>query len=191
MSPQKIGLVTASAICSINIWTGAPLFAVWVGSKVQGNLNSLSMTAVFSVILVLAALVLLLAWALTWINAKYDDLTRRHPEARHLARLRSLRDEREVDTRQKFGISLVERVLVVSVVACVLAFEVWFSSSPDRRCPLALLTDQLLASKPPGCRSSSSDQKRACRREQRDADAHTGGAPCGAPPVLVCADRCA
>ena len=62
---------------------GAPLFAVWVGSKIQGNLNNLSMTAVFSVILVLAALVFLLAWALTWLNARYDDLTGRHPEARH------------------------------------------------------------------------------------------------------------
>ena len=62
-----------------------------------GNLNSLSMTAVFSVIVVLTALVFLLAWALTWINAKYDDLTRRHPEARHTSPwLRSLRDEREV-----------------------------------------------------------------------------------------------
>ena len=76
---KKIGLVAASALCSINIWTGAPLFAVWVGSKVQGDLNNLSMTAVFSVVVVLAVLVYLLTWALTWINAKYDDLIGRHP----------------------------------------------------------------------------------------------------------------
>jgi hypothetical protein len=127
MALKKIGLVTASAICSVNLWTGAPLFAIWVGSKVQGNLNNLSMTAAFSVIVVLAALVFLLAWALTWINAKYDDLTGRHPAARHTSPwLRSMRDEREEDVRHKFGISLVERVVVVSVVACVLAFEVWF-----------------------------------------------------------------
>src|SRR4029450_7928359 len=61
MALKKIGLVAASAICSINLWTGAPLFAVWVGSKVQGNLNNLSMTAVFSAIVVLAALAFLLA----------------------------------------------------------------------------------------------------------------------------------
>jgi hypothetical protein len=54
------------------------------------------MTAVFSVIGVLAALVFLLARALTWINAKYDDLTGRHTEARHTSPwLRSMRDERE------------------------------------------------------------------------------------------------
>jgi hypothetical protein len=127
MALKKIGLVTASALCSINLWTGAPLFAVWVGSKVQGNLNNLSMTAVFSVIVVLAVLVFLLAWMLTWINAKYDELTGRHPGARHTSPwLRSMRDEREEDVRRKFGISAVERVVVVSVVAAALAFEVWF-----------------------------------------------------------------
>jgi nitrogen fixation-related uncharacterized protein len=127
MALKKIGLVAASAICSINIWTGAPLFAVWVGSKVQGNLNNLSMTAVFSVIVVLAAMVFLLAFLLTWINAKYDDLTGRPPGARQTSPwLRSMRDEREEDTRRKFGISPIERVVVISVVAGVLAFEVWF-----------------------------------------------------------------
>src|SRR6266545_1214919 len=127
MAPKKIGLVAAAALCAINLWTGAPLFAVWVGSKVQGNLNNLSMTAVFSVIVVLAAMVFLLAFALTWINAKYDELTERPPAARHTSPwLRSMRDEREEDTRRKYGISPVERTVVICVVAGVLAFEVWF-----------------------------------------------------------------
>ena len=127
MALKKIGLVTASALCSVNMWTGAPLLAVWVGSKVQGNLNNLSMTALFSVVVVLAAVVFLLAWALTWVNARYDQLTGRPPAARHTSPwLRSMRDEREVDTRRKYGISPVERVVVASVVVAVLAFEVWF-----------------------------------------------------------------
>ena len=127
MGLKKIGLVAASALCAINLWTGAPLFAVWVGSKVQGNLNNLSMTAVFSVIVVLAAMVFLLAWALTWLNAKYDDLTGRPAAGRYTSPwLRSMRDEREEDTRRKYGISPVERTVVICVVAGVLAFEVWF-----------------------------------------------------------------
>jgi hypothetical protein len=127
MALKKIGLVTGSALLSINMWTGAPLFAVWVGSKVQGNLNNLSMTAVFSVVVVLAVLVFLLAWGITWINAKYDEVTGRPPAARHTSPwLRSMRDEREEDVRQKFGISPVERVVVVSVVLAVLTFELWF-----------------------------------------------------------------
>src|SRR3954464_4223741 len=127
MTLKKIGLVAASALCSINMWTGAPLLAVWIGSKVQGNLNNLSMTAVFSVIVVLAACVFLLAWALTWVNARYDDLTGRPAAARYTSPwLRSMRDEREEDSRRKYGISPVERMVVISVVACVLVFEIWF-----------------------------------------------------------------
>ena len=85
------------------------------------------MTAVFSVIVVLAATVFVLAFILTWLNAKYDELTGRPPAARQTSPwLRSMRDEREENVRRKYGISAVERVVVVSVVAAVLAFEVWF-----------------------------------------------------------------
>ena len=124
---KKTGLVAASALCSINMWTGAPLLAVWVGSKVQGNLNNLSMTAILAVVVVLGGLVFLLAWAVSWLNAKYDEVTGRDQGARHTSPwLRSMRDEREADTRQKYRISPVERVLVISVILAVLAFEVWF-----------------------------------------------------------------
>src|SRR5262245_39635640 len=124
---KKTGLVAASALCSINMWTGAPLLAVWVGSKVQGDLNNLSMAAIFSVVVVLGAAVFLLAWAVSWINVKYDEVTGRPQGARHTSPwLRSMRDEREADTRQKYRVSPVERVLVISVVLAVLAFEAWF-----------------------------------------------------------------
>jgi hypothetical protein len=127
MALKKVGLVAASALASINIWTGAPLFAVWVGSKVQGSFTGLSMTAVLAVIAVLAALVFALGWLLTVINARYDEVTGRPPAARQTSPwLRSMRDERESDVRRKYGISAVERIVVASVVAAVLAFEIWF-----------------------------------------------------------------
>jgi hypothetical protein len=127
MALKKIGLVAASALCSINIWTGAPLLAVWVGSQLQKDATSLSMTAVFSVVVVLAAMVFALAWVLSQINAAYDDLTGRPEEARRTSPwLRSMRDEPEADVRRKYGISAVERVVVVTVVGAVLVFEIWF-----------------------------------------------------------------
>jgi hypothetical protein len=127
LAAKKIGLVTASALCAINVWTGAPLFAVWVGSKVQGNLNNLSMTALFSVVLVLAVCVFGLGYLLTWLNVKYDELTGRPPAARRTSPwMRSMRDERAEDVQRKYGISGVERMVVICAVAGVLAFEVWF-----------------------------------------------------------------
>jgi hypothetical protein len=127
MALKKIGLVTASALCTINLWTGAPLFAVWVGSKVQGSLNNISMTAVFSVVAVMAVIVFLLGWALTWLNVKYDEVTGRPAVARQTSPwLRSMRDERGSEVQRKYGISGVERMVVIMAVAGCLAFEVWF-----------------------------------------------------------------
>jgi hypothetical protein len=124
---QRLALVIASALTSINIWTGAPLLAVWVGSQVQAAQDRLSMTALFAVVVTLAATVFALAWLLAWINGRYDELTGRSQEARYTSPwLRSMRGERETDVRRKHGISAVERVVVISVVAAVLAFEIWF-----------------------------------------------------------------
>jgi hypothetical protein len=127
MALKKVGLLTASALCSINLWTGAPLLAIWIGSKVQGSLNNLSMIAVFSVVVVLAATVFLLALLLTWLNVKYDELTGRPVVARQTSPwLRSMRDERGDDTQRKYGIGGIERVVIICAVAGVLAFEAWF-----------------------------------------------------------------
>jgi hypothetical protein len=124
---QRLALVTGSALTSINIWTGAPLLAVWVGSQVQAAQDRLSMTALFAVVVTLAVTVFALAWVLAWINGRYDELTGRSQEARYTSPwLRSMRGERETDIRRKHGISAVERIVVISVVAAVLAFEVWF-----------------------------------------------------------------
>jgi hypothetical protein len=124
---QRIALVAGSALCAVNIWTGAPLFAVWVGSHLQHSATGLSMTAVFSVVLVLAVMVGLLAWALSWINQRYDEVTGRPAKARYTSPwLRSMRGEREVEIRQRTGVTAVERIVIVSVVAAVLAFEIWF-----------------------------------------------------------------
>src|ERR687888_1170383 len=127
MALKKIGLVAASALCSINLWTGAPLFAIWVGSKVQGSLNNLSMTAVFSVIAILAVTVFALGYLLTWLNHKYDQLTGRPAVARQTSPwLRSMRDERGDAVQRKYGVGGVERVVVICAIAGVLAFEAWF-----------------------------------------------------------------
>jgi hypothetical protein len=124
---QRIGLVAGSAMCAVNIWTGAPLLAVWVGSKLQKDATGLSMTAIFSVVVVLAVMVGLLAWALAWLNGRYDEVTGRPQKARYTSPwLRSMRGERDVEIRQKTGVSAVERIVIVTVVAAVLLFEVWF-----------------------------------------------------------------
>ncbi|MFL5857281.1 MAG: hypothetical protein ACJ77L_11130 [Solirubrobacteraceae bacterium] len=123
---KRLGLATLSAVIAVNIWTGCPLFAVWVGSRAVGS-SGLSMGAVFLVVAVLAAGEIALTLALTWLSARYDELTGRPPAARRTSPwLRSMRGEREDFAKRRQGVSPVERIAVVSVVLCVGAFEVWF-----------------------------------------------------------------
>src|SRR5215207_9910811 len=77
----RIGLAAAAAFVTVNIWTGAPLLALWVGSRAAGP-SGLSMTAVFVVVMVLLVLVLLLVAALSRLNERYDRLVGRTAERR-------------------------------------------------------------------------------------------------------------
>ena len=124
---QRLALIAASALVSINLWTGAPLLAVWVGSQVQAAQNGLSMTALLAVVATLAVTVFLLAVLLARINGRYDQLSGRPQKARQTSPwLRSMRGEREEDIRRESGISGIERVVLIAVILAVLAFEVWF-----------------------------------------------------------------
>ena len=122
----RVGLAIATTLISINIWTGAPLLALWVGSQAVGS-SGLSMGAVFVVVLVLAVTEIGMTVALTWLSAKYDAATGRPVAARRTSPwLRSMRGEREEFAKRNRGISGIERIVVISVVACVITLEVWF-----------------------------------------------------------------
>jgi hypothetical protein len=120
----RIGLAALTAVLSVNLWTGAPLFAIWVGSRVQ-NGTGLTMSAVGVVLGVLAALVALLVFALVRVEAAYKVLSGEPATRRTSPWLRSLRDERpELAERRK--LSGFEKALVAAVVVGVGSFEIWF-----------------------------------------------------------------
>ena len=43
---KRLLLLALMSLAAVNLFTGAPLFAIWVGSRVQGDSGGLSMTAV-------------------------------------------------------------------------------------------------------------------------------------------------
>ena len=129
---KRLALASAAAVVAVNIWTGAPLLALWVGSRFEGWIhsrdpgNGVTMRAVFVVVIVLAALELALTLALARLSAAYDELTGRPRVRSSPPWLRSMRGEREGYTRRRDGISVVERIVVLSVVGAALVFEYWF-----------------------------------------------------------------
>lgn len=123
---KRVGLAAAAAFVSVNIWTGAPLLALWVGSRTVPD-SGLSMGAVFIVVLVLLVSVLALAWLLNRINERYNRLTGAPAVQRRTSPwLRSMRSERDELAKQRHGVSAIERVVVISVMAAAAAFNVWF-----------------------------------------------------------------
>ena len=122
---KRAALAGATAFLAINLWTGAPLVALWVGSQVVGK-TVLSMEAVFVVVIVLAALVFSMAMGLAWLSAEYDRLTGRVPGERRLTWLRSTRAEGIEEPGYGAGTSALERIVMTSVYLAVISFLVWF-----------------------------------------------------------------
>jgi MFS family permease len=139
---KRMMLAIAGALVSVNMWTGGPLLALWVGSQFEGWLGTrapstgVSMKAVLVVVVVLAVLEMALALLLARVSDAYDKLIGRPHKARRTSPwLRSLRGEREKSEPGKYRVSVVERIAIISVVVCVLAFEAWFFFLPRSALP--------------------------------------------------------
>jgi hypothetical protein len=124
---ERVALVCVMSLTTINIWTGGPLFALWVGSRVQSS-GPPSMAAVGVVAVVLGAVSFGLVRLLAVFDAVYDRLTGRGTRVnRHVPWLRSMRGERPHYEKQRArDLSPLEVILIVSVVVAVIAFEIWF-----------------------------------------------------------------
>lgn len=126
LGAKRTVLLSATTIIAINIWTGAPLAALWVGSRVVGQ-RLLSMTAVFAVIATLAVLVTVMTGALIWLSARYDKLVGRPTgKPTPVPWLRSMRAEDTDLLRSERGNTALEIIVVGSTVTAIIALEVWF-----------------------------------------------------------------
>lgn len=132
-APTRIAFAALLTIVGLNVWTGGPLFALWVGSRVQGS-GSPTMGAVFVVVVVLATVCLILAMLFSRLNQRYLEMSGQAPTVRqHTPWLRSMRGERPQYAGVEPTLTTPERILVGMVVVAFVLFEVWFfffSGSP-------------------------------------------------------------
>jgi hypothetical protein len=126
LKAKRIAIVIATALAAVNLWTGAPLLAIWLGSQAQGG-QVLSLRGVVTVLAVLAVFAFVLGWVLSLLSAKYDQLVGRPPTlARTSPWQRRMRGELDEHLRTRYALSPPERVVAACVVVGVLTFEVWF-----------------------------------------------------------------
>jgi hypothetical protein len=133
----RLGLASARVLVTVNVWSGGPLLALWIGSRVQPS-GGPSMVAVAVVVVSLGAISYALVRVLARLDAVYAAYTGRPSTVRrHVPWLRSMRGERPHQAEASHALSPLEVILVSSVVLVVILFEVWFffySSSPiDQR----------------------------------------------------------
>ena len=130
---RAAALLSAMSVLLLNVVTGSPLMAIWLGSRVQGG-GPPTMAAFFTFLGSFLLFSYVLVWLFAAASRAYSDVTGRRPTVReHLPWLRSLRGERPAEVGAKAGVSALDVILVCIVLAAILAFEIWFffySGSP-------------------------------------------------------------
>ncbi|HEY1833019.1 MAG TPA: hypothetical protein VGG08_01175 [Solirubrobacteraceae bacterium] len=128
MAVKRVLVVAASAFVAVNIWTGAPLLALWMGSRIVGRME-LSMGAVGIVVAVLAGTVFLMTILLTRLNDLYRrmaDMGEDYRQPPWLSPLASERSSAFDDQSTRPRLTPVELAIVISVQLAALAFLAWF-----------------------------------------------------------------
>jgi predicted secreted protein len=124
---KPILLAALMAFLALNVWTGSPLLALWIGSRIQGEESQPSMGAYAAVIVCLVAFSWGLYQLLKLTMAAYQEATGTQPTVRtHAPWLRSMRGERPEQSRSAARISAAEKIVVVSVIIAAIVFEIWF-----------------------------------------------------------------
>jgi hypothetical protein len=122
----RLGLMAGTALATTAAWTGAPLFALWVGSQADNGAQP-AMVAVFIVIGVLAVLEFGLVILLSALNRRWERAAGVRPQTRRPPPwYSSMRGERDVDVIRHRGVSGPEKVVAVCCATALIAFEIWF-----------------------------------------------------------------
>jgi hypothetical protein len=123
---RRAGLMSLMTVVGLNIWTGNPLLALWVGSRVAGS-GPPTMGPIAVVAAMIGVVGIALAKLLAILGDAYDRASGHAPTVRrHVPWLRSMRGERVEYQRERAGLSSMEIVIVAMVILAFAAFEIWF-----------------------------------------------------------------
>ncbi len=125
---QRVAILAAMAVVTLNLWTGAPLLGLWVGSRVAPE-SGISMLAVLVIVIVvvIGAAVWALLQVLGRLQLTYARLSGRPTTRRQTTWLKPMSAQR---TRGAGGqappLAATDYVVVSVVVLAIAAFELWF-----------------------------------------------------------------
>ena len=126
-SVGRLFLALATALLAVNLFTGGPLFAVWVGSRVQAGESQLGMATLGTIVGVLIVLTLIDVYLLHRVGNAYARLTGQPQKKRTVSYLQSrAADAVSKDSKERTQLNGFEKVLIAVITVAVIGFEVWF-----------------------------------------------------------------
>jgi hypothetical protein len=121
---SQVALIALMAIGSVALWLAMPVFWLWLGSQMQKS----SQPSMGPYLLVIAGIVIsavLISKGLAAADRAYGRLmTVGEIGRRRLPWHRSMRGERDIDAGQP--VTVLSRVMVISVGVALFSFGVWF-----------------------------------------------------------------
>ncbi len=124
LAAKRALLAAGTAFLAINLCTGAPLLALWVGSRVVGQ-RQITMTAVFLVVVVMAALMAALVLGILWLSATYNRITGQPQPEERLTWLGAWNVKQET-VSNGLAASMLERIVMATTCTAVVLFILWF-----------------------------------------------------------------
>lgn len=122
---KRVAMAGLTALVTVNVWTGCPLLALWVGSRAVGT-GELSMFAVVVVLVVLGLLELAMMLVLGWLTGVYDELIGLQRPERSATWIRRLCAPESAGLNRRLRITTLEGVVVINVYVAVATLVVWY-----------------------------------------------------------------
>ena len=124
----KAGLIGLMVVGSFALWIGNPMLWLWITSRLQSTQARMGPYALM--LLGITATAIAIAKGLTRLNRLYGRVTGSEPTVRiALPWRRSLRDARHggsEDEDARVPVTVLDVVMVLTVMTAVLALVVWF-----------------------------------------------------------------
>lgn len=129
MHLRQAGLIGLMALGSVSMWVLNPLLWFWITSHLQSTATQAQMGPYVVLLVGVVLTAVVLAKALAALNRRYGRLIGSDPTVRIIVPWRrSFRDARHGGGEDpgRTPVSVLDVVMVLSVLACVVAFAIWY-----------------------------------------------------------------
>jgi hypothetical protein len=120
--PAQFGLIVLMVLGALMLWVGSPVIWLWIGSQMTSSQQG-RMGPYFVVAIGILASTIAVALGLARLQRLYEQVTGQEATVQfRLAWLRSLRDDRDANTR----VTVLDLILVTTAVTAIVTFTAWF-----------------------------------------------------------------